>query len=168
MFSIIDDSWDDVAPLLAADNTAKTASGGSFNSTYYTSLWNNTQAFTRSRVNLATLATASMVYTAWKNAGEPAVPGSSASVPPASTNGIGLEAWPLPARAQLSIRFTGTGPFTVDVFDVRGRRVARVVDRAPVEGTFSWAPPEQLGAGIYFLRMTTPKQNFVRRVVLLD
>ncbi len=84
MFDIVDDSWAGVSPVLEADNTARAASGGSFNSTYYASLWNSTQNLTRSRINVAAVATASFVFTAWYNAGMPQVPGSTLDVPSAS------------------------------------------------------------------------------------
>lgn len=168
MFDLIGVSWTGVAPILAADNTARAASGGSFNSTYYASLWANTQVLTRGRIDVATLATASFVYTAWVDAGQPTVPGSSVDVVPAARGLARLDAWPLPFRTALSIRFEGDGPFTVDVFDLRGARVARIVDRAPGAGVVSWSPGHQVDAGVYFLRLTTPDRSIVRRVTLLD
>jgi hypothetical protein len=109
-FGIVSGSWDRVNALLAADNTAKAASGGSFNSTYYGSLWNSTQAFTRTRIDSACVATASFVYTAWVNAGRPPVPGSTADVEPASVAlGVLLEAGPTPFRDALAIRYAAAG-----------------------------------------------------------
>ena len=64
-FDVITASWAGVAPILAADNTAKAASGGSYNSTYYASLWNSTRALTQTRLDAATVMTASLVYSAW-------------------------------------------------------------------------------------------------------
>lgn len=168
MFDLIDVSWAGVAPLLAADNTAKAASGGSYNSTYYGSLWANTQVMTRQRIDAATHGTASFVYTAWVDAGSPVVPGSSVDVAPTGRALARLEAWPSPFRTSLSIRFDGTGPFTVDVYDVRGARVARVVNGASSAGTVSWTPDRRIDAGVYFLRLATPERSTVRRVMLLD
>jgi hypothetical protein len=168
MFDLIGVSWTGVAPILDADDDARAASGGSYNSTYYASLWTDTEVLSRGRVDVATIATASFVYTAWVDAGQPTVPGSSVDVVPAPRALARLEAWPLPFRTALSIRFEGIGPLTVDVFDVRGARVARVVDRAPGAGVVSWSPGNQVDAGVYFLRLITPDRSIVRRVMLLD
>jgi hypothetical protein len=78
-----------------------------------------------------------------------------------------LEAGPTPFRDALTIRYSGPGPLSVDVFDVRGSRVHRVVDRASGAGSVSWRPPRS-GAGVYFVRLTGPQLSMVRRVVRLD
>jgi hypothetical protein len=72
-FDVIAASWAGVSPILTADNVARAAAGGSYNSTYYASLWNNTHTLTQARLDTASVMTASLVYTAWVNAGEPAV-----------------------------------------------------------------------------------------------
>ena len=163
MFGIVSGSWDRVNALLAADNAAKAASGGSFNSVYYASLWNSTQAFTRTRIDSATVATASVVYTAWVNAGRPIVPGSTADVEPVAL-GASLEAGPTPFRDALAIRYAGSGPLSVSVFDVRGARVGRVVEGATSAGSVTWTPAGSVAPGLYFVRLTGPSFEVVRRV----
>jgi hypothetical protein len=163
MFGIVSGSWDEVDAVLAADNTARAASGGAFNSTYYASLWASTQGFTRTRIDSATVATASFVYTAWVNAGSPVIPGSTAGVIPAPP-GAALSAGPAPFRDELTIQYAGNGPMTVDVFDVRGTRVERLVDGAPAAGTVTWRPERRVGTGLYFVRLTGPGLDVVRRV----
>ena len=167
MFGIVSGSWDQVDAVLQADNVAKAASGGSFNSVYYASLWNSTQTFTRARVDSATVATASFVYTAWVDAGRPTIPGSTAAVePPGLANSV-LEAGPTPFRDALTIRFSGHGPLTVEVFDMRGARVERVVDGVEVAGSVAWRPARTVEPGVYFVRLTGPGFNIVRRVARL-
>jgi hypothetical protein len=163
MFGIVSGSWNEVDAVLAADNTAKSASGGAFNSTYYASLWTSTQGFTRTRIDSATVATASFVYSAWVNAGSPVIPGSTAGVIPAVPGGA-LSAGPTPFRDVLFIRYAGNGPMSVDVFDVRGTRVERLVDGAAAAGTVSWRPEHGVGAGLYFVRLKGPELDVVRRV----
>ncbi len=167
MFDLVGDSWAYVSPLLAADNSARAASGGSYNTTYYNALWSATQTFTRARVDAATLMTASLVHTAWWNAGRPIVPGSSLGVEPAAASAR-LEASPLPFTRELTVRYDGAGPFTVDVHDVRGVRVARLVEGAASAGTVSWSPPASTRSGVFFVRLTTPHGSHVRRVIRLD
>lgn len=167
MFGIVSGSWDQVDAVLAADNTARAASGGAFNSTYYAALWTSTQGFTRTRIDSATVATASFVYSAWVNAGSPAIPGSTAGVIPAAP-GVALSAGPTPFRDLLTIRYAGSGPMTVDVFDVRGTRVERLVDGAAAAGTVTWRPERSVGAGLYFVRLRQGAIERVARVALLD
>jgi hypothetical protein len=175
-FDVIAASWAGVAPILAADNTAKAASGGSYNSTYYASLWNSTHALTQARLDTASVMTASYVYTAWVNAGQPVVPGSSAvsplAVPPLSADaGLRLAAGPSPFRDALTVHFAGRGPMSVDVFDVRGARVARLADDVSGEGSVTWRPGASgapAGPGLYFVRLSGPGTNMVRRVTMVQ
>lgn len=168
LFGIVSGSWNGVNTVLQGDNTAKAASGGSFNTTYYNSLWNSTQALTRTRVDSAAVATASFVYTAWINAGRPTIPGSSVSVNPGPAVPQGLQAGPIPFREALSIQFTGTGPARLEVFDVRGRLIERIVDRAEGSGSVTWRPRTHMGPGIYFLRLTGAQGSLFRRVVRIE
>ena len=169
IFDVITVSWSDVAPLLAVDNAAKAASGGSYNSTYYAALWNGTRTFTQARLDTASVMTASYVYTAWVDAGQPTVPGSSASVPPPVADlGVSLSAGPSPFREVLTVRFSAPGSAAIDVFDVRGARVARLAVGAAGTGSVTWRPGASgLGPGLYFVRLSSPGRNLVRRVTLV-
>jgi len=167
LFGMVSGSWDRLDEVLAADNAAKAASGGSYNTTYYNALWANTQSFTRVRVDSAAVATASFVYTAWIDAGQPPIPGSSAGVAPGPVAGSPLQAGPSPFRDALTIRYAAPGPVTVEVFDVRGTRLERVVERAEAPGTVSWRPAGDVGAGLYFVRLSGAGIDVVRRVTRL-
>ena len=175
-FDVIAASWAGVSPILAGDNIAKAASGGSYNSTYYASLWNSTHTLTQARLDTASVLTASLVYTAWIKAGLPIVPGSSAAppvdVPPmAADAGVRLVAGPTPFRDALTVRFAAGGPLSVDVFDVRGARVARLADHVSGEGSVTWRPGAAgtaIRPGLYFVRLSGPGTNLVRRVTLVQ
>jgi hypothetical protein len=171
MFDSITVSWAGTSAILQADNAAKAASGGVYNATYYAALWTATEALTRARINAATRLTASLVFTAWVNAGEPVVPGSSAGVGPAGRPVATLEAGPSPFRDRLTIRYAGSGPLDVDVFDPRGARVAHLVGGATGAGSITWRPADsarRAGPGLYFVRLAGPSLNVVRRVTLLE
>jgi len=175
-FDVIAASWAGVSPILAGDNVAKAASGGSYNSTYYASLWNSTHTLTQARLDTASVLTASLVYTAWIKAGLPIVPGSSAAppvdVPPMVADaGVRLVAGPTPFRDALTVRFAAGGPLSVDVFDVRGARVARLADHVSGEGSVTWRPGAAgtaIRPGLYFVRLSGPGTNLVRRVTLVQ
>jgi len=170
MFTNIRTSFNDVSPLLQADLTAKAAAGGSTSgSTYYGSLWSNTQNFTTERITTASWLTASMVYTAWVNAGMPPVPGSSAASVPEVASAARLEAGPTPFRDAITVRFAGKGVLNVDVFDIRGARVESLAHGVTGQGNLSWRPAGGTAPGLYFVRLSGPEQqNLVRRVTLLD
>ena len=95
MFGIIAASWADVGTLTAADTQAQSETQGQFDGNYYASLWFGTESVTRERIDAATLATASFVYTAWVNAGRPYVPGSSGGIPEVAA-GVQLDVGPTP------------------------------------------------------------------------
>jgi hypothetical protein len=169
-FADITSSWAGVEPILDADSAGFATSGGSYNSTYYATLWNWTKSLTQARLDTATVMTASLVYSAWQDAGRPTVPNSSAEVPPLPQPepGVRLIAGPSPCRDVLTVRFAGTGPLSVDVFDVRGARVARLADGVTGEGSVTWRPGGAgAGPGLYFVRLRGPAVNLVRRVSVI-
>lgn len=173
-FDVIAASYAGVAPILAADNVAKAAAGGSTSgTTYYTSLWNSTRVLTQARLDTASVLTASLVYTAWEKAGRPLVPGSSVTldVPqPIADAGVRLIAGPSPFRDVLTVHFAAGGPLNVDVFDVRGARVARLANAVSGESSVTWRPGASGAAvepGLYFVRLSGPGVNVVRRVTLV-
>lgn len=173
MFKAIGESWACVSGLLAADNAAKTASGGSYSTTYYNALWSATKAMTQARLDSATVMTASLVHTAWMNAGRPVVPGSTVGVPlvPPGPVALRLAAGPSPFRGALGIRWAGEGPLAIDVYDVRGAHVDHVADGLRGSGLLVWAPAAagaRAPAGVYFVHLTSPDGAVTRRVTRVE
>ncbi len=167
-FDMITASWMDVAPILAADDAAVDASRGSYNTTYYDTLWARTKVLTQARLDTASVLTASLVFTAWQDAGRPTVPSSSAEVPWQPGSLVRFIAGPSPCREELTVHYGGTGPLSLDVFDVRGARVERLGDGLSGEGRITWRPGAS-GArpGLYFVRMKGPGVDLVRRVSVI-
>jgi hypothetical protein len=87
-----------------------------------------------------------------------------------------LNVYPNPAGDLVTIRFNvgRTGPASLGLFDVRGRRVFDLVPSRIVEaGTHSvrWPPPDvsvDLSRGVYFWRLLTGEGQVVRRMILND
>jgi hypothetical protein len=82
-----------------------------------------------------------------------------------------LKVSPNPASGSISIQFAMpvSGVATVDVFDVSGRMVKRVIEerRAPGPSSAAWDGSDSSGrkvaSGVYFLRLKTPStQRFAR------
>ena len=84
--------------------------------------------------------------------------------------------WPNPAAARASVRYGVPRPawVTLDVMDVHGRRVARLVDRlqGPGEHQVEWhglgPAGRRLAAGIYLLELRSCGKHDVKRLVLLE
>ena len=167
-FINITNSWHGVETILAGDDAGVAATGGVYNSTYYATLWSWTDDLTQARLDTATVLTASLVLSAWQDAGRPTVPGSSAEVPWEPGALVRLSAGPSPCRDLLTVRFAGQGPLSVEVFDVRGARVARLADGVSGEGSVTWRPGGSgAGPGLYFIRLRGPAVNLVRRVSVI-
>ena len=157
-FDVIAASWAGVSTILSADYAAIDAARGSTSSAaYYASLWSSTRTLTQARLDTASVMTASLVYTAWVDAGTPA-----------GGAGVSLRAGPSPFGDVLTVSFAGGGPLSVDVFDVRGARVARLAGDVSGEGSVTWRPGSsgaRVGSGLYFVRLSGPGTNLVRKVV---
>jgi len=169
MFDIITDSWNGKDTILNGDNTAKAMSGGSYNTLYYQALWHETETLTDQRLDEASRATASFVYTAWIDAGSPAVPGSTVEAPPMSPGTL-LATGPSPFRDQIQIDYAAPVAVALDVVDVRGTRIDRLVSGASGSGTAVWRPRSSgraPGAGLYFLHLHGPGVDRVTRVVFV-
>ena len=59
--------------LLSADKFASEKTGGNFNKDYYRLLWFKTKYVTENEINSAALSLASLIYSAWRDAGKPSL-----------------------------------------------------------------------------------------------
>jgi hypothetical protein len=59
--------------LLQADSSAYELAGKQYNDIYYTNLWENTNLFTVRLLEESSKVTASLIYTAWIEAGKPKI-----------------------------------------------------------------------------------------------
>lgn len=76
-FAWIDDTYPGVAEILAADRSARAEAGGSTSSSiYYASLWEQLGQSTTRWIAQASLDVAAFWYSAWVEAGSPALPGT--------------------------------------------------------------------------------------------
>jgi hypothetical protein len=105
--------------------------------------------------------------------GSPATPTSAPDA--AQTSGLRLDVAPNPfSRAGGSVRYSTqaqAGRLRLEVFDVVGRKVCTLLDDAsPATGALSWDGRDGRNAlvpgGVYFMRLSTPQGDVVRRVVL--
>ena len=83
---------------------------------------------------------------------------------------VGLSAQPNPFNPATEIRFglVQAGRVQLDIFDVRGRRVATLLDESRGVGNHvvAWRPAT-LASGVYFARLLTPQGVQTQRLMLL-
>lgn len=89
-------------------------------------------------------------------------------VPPAPGAALGASARPNPLRLRTTIDYTVPSPgrVTLSVFDVRGRRLATLVDGVLPAGRHSveWVAPR--GGGLYFCRLQAAGRRVVEKLVV--
>lgn len=105
-----------------------------------------------------------------------AAAGATAGAEGVLGGGLELSAFPNPSRgpAAVSFRLPQAGRASLAVYDVAGRRLARVADRQLGAGRheLTWdgrgADGRRVPAGVYLLRLETDAASATRRVVRLD
>ncbi len=164
-----------VVDVITADTQARNAAGGSTTSgTYYAGLWTRTSALTLTRLTEASVVTASLVYTAWADAGFPPVPDATIDVAGAPATRLALAAGPTPARDRLELRFAlpaaATPVFTL--VDARGRRVAKFAPGPQPAGSghltwiFGGVGAAAPAPGVYFVHVSVGDRTARTRVVV--
>ncbi|MDP8208753.1 MAG: M1 family aminopeptidase [Candidatus Electryonea clarkiae] len=80
-------------------------------------------------------------------------------------------AWPNPfnGATRFNIHTPGTGQLNVEVFDILGRRVARLADGIVFGGVIplTWQPERNLSAGTYIISISAPGGHEEKRVLLV-
>ena len=99
--------------------------------------------------------------------------GTVGVAPPGTARPLALEIHPNPARASATLRFR-TDPgvaATLEIFDLTGRRVARLGPFHGGEHQIAWRGERQDGtaaeSGIYLVRLSAGRASLTRRMVLL-
>ena len=154
-----------VDSVLAGDDSAKAHSGwngsGSVPPAYYAALWQADQRITNDQIQRATVALASLWYTARVSAG---VTTSVKYVADLLPEGFRLEQnYPNPFNPVTEIQFSilaprlagGQGQLTiVKVYDVLGREVNTLVNEVKQPGTYTITfNASGLASGVYFYRL---------------
>jgi len=144
--------------LLLADLYAKSVSGGSYNTTYTNALWTKTSSFTVPLFRKASHAFASLIYTAWLQAGSPSLITTGTSDPEVASNCMLEQNSPNPFNTKSLIRYTlrETAHVVMQVQDIEGNVVATLVNNLLPSGRYSceWTPGN-VPAGAYYLVLKT-------------
>ena len=113
---------------------------------------------------------------AGSNPGNPAsTPANVGAPPPEPPGGLALTRVapnPAPGGVEIEFRLPSAGSVRVDVFDVQGRPVVRLLDERRPAGhhRVTWDPGRGAArrSGIYFVRLEAERQTLTRRIALLQ
>ena len=154
--------------LLLADLYAKSASGGSYNTTYTNALWTKTSGFTIPLFQRASHALASLIFTAWLQAGSPSLITTGTEDQEAACSSLLEQNSPNPFRTTSHIRYrlNETSQVLIQVLDADGNVVATLVKDNLPKGQYScdWKP-RNTPAGTYYLVLKTGNSVQTKKMV---
>jgi hypothetical protein len=172
IFACIYQSNELVSTLIAADVSAKTASGwngsGTVPETYYDSLWIRVQDFTKAQIQNATVSLASLWYTAWFNAQVTlAVRETQLHLP---ENFTLHQNYPNPFNpsTRIPVMVSRTEFISLKVYDVTGKQIAVLIDEIKLPGTYEveWNAAG-FSSGAYYYRMQSGTAIEIRKMILM-
>jgi hypothetical protein len=151
--------------VLLADNYAVSIAGNDTSGLYYQELWNRTGRFTTALFKHASASLASLIYTAWVEAGSPN------GVPLLEDPGVSLgQNVPNPFSDLTEIRYSvisGNVPVELKVYNCDGIQVAGLVNgiRNPGSHEITWNA-RNLPAGVYYYVLQTGNSRIARKAVI--
>jgi hypothetical protein len=155
--------------LLMADSTAYAVAGHVYSTQYYSLLWNSSKSFTIDLFKRASYSLASLIYTAWVQAGSPELPANA--IDELSYGGsLMLQNFPNPFSGETQIRFMirHVSPnVLLQIYDITGTKVATLKDDKPDQGLneISW-DASGYKPGIYYIRLKTDESIETIKAVL--
>lgn len=132
-FNAVYHTYDYVDSVLAADANAKKALGTTSGSAYTKYMWNATGQFTTMLMQDASWQVASLIYTAWKDAGSPQATTGIQVTPVSVQKNFSVSAYPNPFNNQVT--FTYSVPeraagenLSLVIYSITGKEVDRIAD----------------------------------------
>jgi hypothetical protein len=170
VFSYIYYNYKIVDSILYADSVAHAEAGSTWSTKYYTIMWDSLQGSTISLFIRASKSLASLIYTAWVEAGKPVMPASYIEQL-ASGNSLGLKVMPNPSQGEVMIRFfnhLSSPDYILKIYDSKGKLVTLLSEGHIKAG---WNEVRWDGAandpGMYFIRVENDFCAETARIVLL-
>jgi hypothetical protein len=170
VFNFIYQNYPYVDSLLAADLTAKTTSGGSYNSTYYAKLWTLTKSFTIKLLQKSSTALSSLIYTAWVNAGKPLPTSVNQDNLISSTFSL-AQNYPNPFNPTTTIEFSLETPseIKIEIFNEIGELILREnLGFLPLgKHSYTYIANSNISSGIYFYKLSSNNYYQYKKMVLI-
>lgn len=169
-FAMVYANYKYVDSVLQADIISKNFAGGTYNNIYYQKLWELTKGFTIKLFKNASNSIAALIYTAWKNAGEPVI--TNVENDYVLLNSFKLEQnYPNPFNPSTKIqyRISNFSQVSLKVYDVLGNEVSALVDEYKLAGTYEveFFASDQLVSGVYFYQLKADNFQETKKMLLL-
>jgi hypothetical protein len=168
VFDFIYRNYPYVDSVLRADSIAYSVAGY-YNNTYYQFLWNLAGNFSTLLFKNSSNFTASLIYTAWVNAGSP-VPVGIEPVANVPINFALYQNYPNPFNSGTIVEFSVSeiSPVTIMIYDISGREVGTLTNKIYLAGKYSLKlEMNNNPSGIYFCKMTANEFQDTKKIILL-
>ena len=148
-----------VDTLIAADNYAKSFSGwngiGDAPANYYSAFWSRTEVFTKEQIQRATVALASLWYTAWYNAQVINTVNEATGSHPRSFTLEQNYPNPFNPSTVICYQLPDNSRVTLKLYDAVGKEVATLADGMKEPGSYEVdLRGNGLASGVYFYRLS--------------
>ena len=175
VFDMIYTNYKYVDSVLQADIAARNYAGGTNSSVYYQKLWELTKGYTVRLFKNASYDLARLIFTAWKNAGEPVITNVGNEF--VWLNDFKLEQnYPNPFNPSTRIEYqvSSDAQISLKVYDVLGNEIATLVDQYKPVGTYQVEFPNfemgevpSLPSGIYFYQLKAGSFIQTKKMILV-
>ncbi|MCK9211094.1 MAG: T9SS type A sorting domain-containing protein [Ignavibacteriaceae bacterium] len=161
IFTMVYQNYHYVDSLYLADSISYTTAKSNNSDLYYSTLWSLTKNYTGKLFSNASETIASVMYTAWVNAGSPAVSPTLAeelNLPEKSFSLAQNYPNPFNPTTVISYKLAVGSYVTLKVYDVLGNEIVTLVDEVKEAGSYevefqSTVGNRQLAGGVYFYRL---------------
>lgn len=152
-----------VDSVLRADSMAKATTGSTSGTAYTTYMWNATGQFTTQLMKEASWQIASLIYTAWVDAGSPKLVTDVKNDILPTGKKYSVSAYPNPFNGQVTFSFSApqqgiSGSTALVIYDVTGREIDRVNDIVVHDGSSVRYTANRLSSGTYFACLQSANQ----------
>jgi hypothetical protein len=169
IFNYLFKNYSLIDSILEADNYARNLTGSTSSNSYTNVLWEQTQNFTVQLFKNASQSFASLIYTAWVNAGSPKMETSNTETTNNNENKVleikyqGL----LKNSVRINYLVSADSMINISVYDLSGNIVETLIDANQTPGLYSikWKPVKS-GNTVYLVVLKT-KNNYQARKIIL-
>lgn len=170
VFDYLYSSYIYVDSILAADDYAKSVAGNTSSTLYRQTLWEQTQGFTIPLFSNASHALAELIYTAWIQAGSPAISPDGVNENRELMAQLNQNAPnPFSTSTTISYRLEEHAFVELSVYDLAGKLQTTIVKGQKEMGDHSiqWHP-QQVQPGVYILTLQAGNSRTFKKIVLTN
>jgi hypothetical protein len=175
IFTMVYNNYVYVDSVYAADSIAYVTAKSKSSDLYYSTLWSMTKKYTGKLFSNAAEVLASVMYTAWVNAGSPPLSPTFLEEIKLTTEGFSLaQNYPNPFNPTtvISYKLAVASYVTLKVYDALGNEVVTLVDEEKEPGSYevefqSTVGNRQLAGGVYLYRLSTNSFTQTKKLLLM-